>query len=315
MWIASEGVVNVPSDGVQRVVSNHLGLFADGLGDPGSCDRSLEESALAGDIYAANTTTDIDGDGRADVCARAANGILCALAIDGGFGPAIPGPELSDAAGWTDLSNYATLRMGDLDGDGRADLCARGDDGVRCWLSLGDGFGPGFDGPAWSDAAGFAAPEYHGTIRVADIDGDGRDDLCVRSASDFRCHASTGSGFGPAILSARPRQRRRLRRGASTRHDPHGRHQRRRPRRRVRAGLRGPALLALPRRRLRPRDRRTAVERRQRLGRFAVLEHDPHGRHRRGRPRGRVCAQRLRLRVSPLGRRRLRSGDRGPRMA
>jgi len=28
MWIASEGVVNVPSDGPQRVVANHLGLFA-----------------------------------------------------------------------------------------------------------------------------------------------------------------------------------------------------------------------------------------------------------------------------------------------
>ena len=199
MWIAVDGVVNDPSDGAQRVVANHLGLFADGLGDPGSCDRSLEESALAGDVYAASTTTDIDGDGRADICARAAKGVICALATDTGFAATFAGPELSDDAGWTDRDNYATLRMGDLDGDGRADLCARGDDGVRCWLSLGTGFGPAFDGPAWSDDAGFGAPEYHGTIRLADIDADGRADLCVRSASDFRCHPSTGAGFGPAV--------------------------------------------------------------------------------------------------------------------
>jgi MYXO-CTERM domain-containing protein len=202
MWLAKSGVVNDPSDGVQRVVSNHLGIWADGLGDPGSCDRSLEESALAGDIYAASTTTDIDGDGRADVCARAAKGIVCALASADGFAPSLVGPELSDASGWADRTNYATIRMGDLDGDGRADLCARGDGGMRCWLSLGDGFGPAFDGPEWSDATGWGAPEYHGTIRLADFDGDGRDDLCARAASGFRCHSSTGAGFGPAVSLA-----------------------------------------------------------------------------------------------------------------
>ena len=200
LWLTGEGVVNDPSEGFQRIVSNHLGLFANGIGDPGSCDRTWEESAVAGDAYDASTTTDLDGDGRADICARAAAGIRCALATDTGFGPALLGPELSDDSGWSDPTNYATIRMGDLDGDGKADLCARANTGMRCWFSFGDHFGDGFDGPAWSDANGWDDPAYHGTIRLADIDADGRDDLCGRSAADFRCHRSTGGGFTEPIL-------------------------------------------------------------------------------------------------------------------
>jgi hypothetical protein len=201
MWVKGEGVVNSPSDGVQRVVANHLGVFASGAGDPGSCDRSWEESAVHGDAYDSSTTSDIDGDGDADVCVRTPSGIECALAEDGAFAAAVPGPGLSDDSGWADPSNFATLRMGDLDGDGRADLCARANAGMRCWLSEGDAFTePAIEGPALADDVGWASPAYHGTLRMADVDGNGTDDLCVRSASDFRCYpaVSTGgaTGFG-----------------------------------------------------------------------------------------------------------------------
>lgn len=201
MWLAGQGVVNDPSDGAQRVVANHLGIFATGAGDPGSCDRSLEESALHGDAYDASPTTDVDGDGDGDVCVRASTGVECAVVDAGALVASIEGPALTDDAGWADASNWSTLRMGDLDGDGRADLCARADAGIRCWRSLGDGFeATAIEGPALADDVGWRSPAYHGTLRMADVDGDGRDDLCVRSASDFRCYPSVGSvpalGFG-----------------------------------------------------------------------------------------------------------------------
>lgn len=199
MFVAAKGVVNDPSDGVERVVANHLAVQADGSGEPGSCDRSWEASAVDGDAYGASPTTDVDGDGRADVCARAAAGVRCALANGGGFEAPLVGPALSDASGWADESNYATLRFGDVDGDGRADLCARSNSDVSCWLSDGAGFPTKISGPPLADNVGWGAPEYYGTLRLADFDGDGRHDLCVRSASDFRCYPSTGSGFGAAV--------------------------------------------------------------------------------------------------------------------
>ena len=89
----------------------------------------------------------VDGDGRADVCARGPDGFRCHMSR----GNRVSGPsrvlELSDGSGWDDRDNYATLRMGDVDGDGRADACIRGKEGVECRLATNDRFGARFGGP------------------------------------------------------------------------------------------------------------------------------------------------------------------------
>src|SRR5690606_32225718 len=119
---------------------------------------------------------DLDGDLRADACIRTANGVRCATGTgDGGFSSPFEGPALRDDSGWADPSNYATMRFGDIDGDGRSDLCARANAGIRCWLSEGNGFGSSIAGPDLSDADGFSRPEYYHTLRLADVTGDGRD--------------------------------------------------------------------------------------------------------------------------------------------
>jgi hypothetical protein len=197
MWISGVGTVNRPSDGRERVVANHLGVHADGGGEPGSCNRILESAALL-DI-SGSTSTDIDGDGRADACIRGPNGVECTLGGDT-FSPPLPGPGLSDDSGWDDPSNYSTLRMGDIDGDLRADICARANAGVQCWPSDGEGFGAAMDGPALADEVGWRGPQYFGTLRLADYDGDGMDDVCVRAAAGFRCYPSTGVDFGAAVV-------------------------------------------------------------------------------------------------------------------
>ncbi len=142
---------------------------------------------------------DVTGDGKADLCARSSKGFACWPATGGGFGAAIAGPELSDAVGWGGIDHWSTIRMGDLNGDGRADVCARAGAGMWCWLSDGKGFPPKVDGPAWSDAAGWNAPERYSSIRLGDLDGDGKLDLCARAAKGIVCSRFDGAAFGPEI--------------------------------------------------------------------------------------------------------------------
>jgi hypothetical protein len=157
-----------------------------------------DELNLQAGVIDGSGTSDINGDGKADICARAAAGVRCQLSQGTSFGTHVVGPELSNATGWDDVTNASTLRMADVNGDGRADLCARANDGVRCWVSNGFGFATSFSGPL-SDEGGWNDVQYYGTIRFADVDGDGKEDLCARGYSGFRCWPSTGSGFGAAI--------------------------------------------------------------------------------------------------------------------
>ncbi|MCC6645078.1 MAG: VCBS repeat domain-containing M23 family metallopeptidase, partial [Polyangiaceae bacterium] len=153
--------------------------------------------------YTTLRLADVDGDGREDLCARDAAGFGCWLSTGAGFDRRVEGPRWSDLAGYGAARHFGTLRMGDLDGDGRADVCVRGPAGIECARSDGDGFPVSITGPKWSDASGFGALGYWSTLRMADLDGDGREDLCVRTSTDLRCALSTGSGFGdPVVLGA-----------------------------------------------------------------------------------------------------------------
>ncbi len=138
---------------------------------------------------------DIDGDGRADVCARTPEGFRCALSEGRRFTETISGPRMSAADGWERPDVYATLRMADIDGDGRADACAREPAGVRCWRSSGRAFETQIEGPRLADELGWTAPARFRSIRLADVDGDGRADLCARDADGLHCSMSTGNGF------------------------------------------------------------------------------------------------------------------------
>jgi hypothetical protein len=161
------------------------------------CEQQLAVQAPV--LYAAPSTTDLDGDGRADVCGRGSAGILCHLATPEGFGAEQLLVPLSNDTGWTDPSKFATMRMGDVDGDGKADLCVRGDAGIRCYTSAKTPLGTAIDGPPWSDDQGWKATALFSTIRLADIDGDGKEDLCARAGVGWLCTPSDGESFGEPI--------------------------------------------------------------------------------------------------------------------
>ena len=139
--------------------------------------------------------TDVNGDGKADICARGAAGVYCAFSSDAGISAFSLVLGLSNEQGWGDVSNYATIRFADVNGDGKADLCARSDAGPQCWLSTGEGFGSSISGPSMRDADGYNDVKYYSTIRFADINGDGKDDFCARFKDGFKCYLSTGSSF------------------------------------------------------------------------------------------------------------------------
>ncbi|MEZ4231689.1 MAG: VCBS repeat-containing protein [Polyangiaceae bacterium] len=156
--------------------------------------------------FSALRLADIDGDARADLCARGKDGLACYPSLGTGFGDARILTALSDAAGFDDVNRYGTLRLGDVDGDGRSDVCAREPQGMSCWLSTEAGFVERIAGPAWTDDAGWSDWHAWSTIRLADVDGDGRSDLCAREDEALRCYLFDGQAFserldGPALPS------------------------------------------------------------------------------------------------------------------
>ncbi len=138
---------------------------------------------------------DVDGDGLDDACGRGPDGFGCWLSTGRGFDRARLGPAMRGEDGWDARASYASIRMADVDGDGTSDLCGRTTEGVRCWLSFRGELSREIAGPPLSDAAGWDATPRYTSLRLADVDGDGRADLCARGADGLSCWISTGTSF------------------------------------------------------------------------------------------------------------------------
>ncbi len=153
--------------------------------------------------YATIQLADIDGDGRAELIARGPSGILVNR-FDSASHAWIakkPGPPLSDAARWDQPQYYATIQFADVDGDGQAELVARGSDGIQvwhydsradCWKELA------FAGPfpdsshGDTDSTPWERPQYYTTIHLADIDGDGHAELVGRGSDGLHVYRYEG---------------------------------------------------------------------------------------------------------------------------
>ncbi len=135
---------------------------------------------------------DMNGDGVDEVCGRGTAGVYCTYynRIWNTFEPTqLVGPDFSDDAIRVRAVTLTrpTLTWLDLDGDGRDDLCLANDSGLRCarsaWVwpgvnrltmvAAGTQFGSSNpSGHTWFDR----------WLHAADLDGDGRDDLCAMRA-------------------------------------------------------------------------------------------------------------------------------------
>ncbi|MBU1239144.1 VCBS repeat-containing protein, partial [Myxococcota bacterium] len=127
-----------------------------------------EEPEPLGEIWAVDTG-DVDGDGDQDICARSNAGIWCWTFDGTGFVGGVTGPFWDDASGWNDFRLYTSINLGDVNGDGMADICGRNSTEVKCYLSDGAGFPTEVTGPTMRDADGWSAYRYFSTIRFGGV--------------------------------------------------------------------------------------------------------------------------------------------------
>ena len=137
---------------------------------------------------------DVDGDGRADLCGRGTGGFGCARSVErpGTGADRRPRTVFVWSREWNAavrpaprVRPAARILEGDLNGDGRVDECHLGADGVRCALGGPHGM---LDASLWlprsrKDAAAW----LEGELSLADVNGDGRADLCSVREGDVGC--------------------------------------------------------------------------------------------------------------------------------
>lgn len=104
-------------------------------------------------------------------------------------------PEFSNPRGWDAPIHALTLRTGDIDGDGRIDVCGRGNGGIRCLTVTRSGLVDArTPTDAFANTDGFAETHYAATMMMGDIDRDGDDDVCMRRANGVYCARGVGRG-------------------------------------------------------------------------------------------------------------------------
>ncbi|HMC32606.1 MAG TPA: VCBS repeat-containing protein, partial [Candidatus Angelobacter sp.] len=105
----------------------------------------------------------------------------------------------TDTQGWNQIPYYGSLRLADVNGDGKPDLCGRGTTGIICAPGNGDGtFGTLQQWDTnFSDAQGWNLAQYGTTMMFADLNGDGKMDVCGRGTAGILCALSNGTSFGP----------------------------------------------------------------------------------------------------------------------
>jgi FG-GAP-like repeat len=124
---------------------------------------------------------DVNGDGRADIVGFGHAGVWVSLATGGGQFAA-PTLELGafgyNAGGWSSNNQYPR-ELGDVNGDGRADIVGFGHAGV--WVSLATGAGhfaaPNLELGAFGYNAGGWSSDDQYPRELADITGDGKADI------------------------------------------------------------------------------------------------------------------------------------------
>ncbi|MFO0635766.1 MAG: FG-GAP-like repeat-containing protein [Nannocystaceae bacterium] len=148
---------------------------------------------------------DIDGDGRDDVCGRGSAGIHCGLSTGTAFAAtSLLWTTFSDVNGWgSSASYYGTIQYGDVDDDGRDDVCGRGSAGIYC-ATAGQASATLWT-TQFSDAAGWGQEKYWSTIKLADVAEDWHGvDVCGRGSGGIHCGLAHHDHFEQAEAIAAP---------------------------------------------------------------------------------------------------------------
>jgi hypothetical protein len=130
-------------------------------------------------------------------------------------GPTFAVPTWTDAGGWTDPSQYSTIQLADVNGDGKDELLGRGDAGLQIWwfdTSVGQ-WRPQVDTDAvpqilsdfssppagMNRANDWTKPYYYSTIQAANIDGQPGAEILARFWDGMRVYKYLPPSGGTAI--------------------------------------------------------------------------------------------------------------------
>jgi hypothetical protein len=149
-------------------------------------------------------TGDVNGDGRADIVGFAYTDVYVSFGnTNGTFGaPIASSPPLTKTlGGWTDNNNYPRV-VGDVNGDGRADIVGFGDTFV--FVSFGNTNGtfdaPIASSPGFTKSLGGWTDNNNYPRLLADVNGDNRADIIGFGYTNVYVSLSNGNGtFGTPI--------------------------------------------------------------------------------------------------------------------
>jgi hypothetical protein len=133
-------------------------------------------------------TGDVNGDGRADIVGFGETNVFVSLGnTNGTFGaPIASSPSFTKSVGgWTDNNNYPRV-VGDVNGDGTADIVGFGETEVYVSLSNGNGtFGTptAYSAPLTKNVGGWTDNNNYPRV-VGDVNNDGKADLIGFGESD-----------------------------------------------------------------------------------------------------------------------------------
>ncbi len=109
--------------------------------------------------------------------------------------------------------HWQTIQYPDVDDDGRADVCGRGNDGIYCAMGASSFSDTSLRLADFNNAGGWDSDSaYWSTIQFPDVNGDGRSDICAQSLVAYLKPPSNRApdlpDLGPCLLLETPRRRR-----------------------------------------------------------------------------------------------------------
>jgi hypothetical protein len=172
-------------------------LLLEGAGAPSDAN-GWDQAQYYSTIQAA----DIDGDGVDELFGRGGDAVSV-WKYDGNaatwrFLPELSG--LSDAGGWNQPQYYSTITHGDVDGDGREELLARGSDGMHVWTLTGSGWATMPGESDLCDRCGWNLDYHYPSIQTTRTGLNQADQLIGRGSTGVVTYSfdSQANQWGPA---------------------------------------------------------------------------------------------------------------------